>query len=54
MALQCIGMGDVNAVDIAELTHLGILEKHKALHRKGLLEWGSEFPFGDLLLEHLH
>ena len=26
LALECIGMGDVNAVEIAELTHLGILE----------------------------
>ena len=51
LALECIGMGGVNAVDIAEQTHIGILakQKHKAPHHEGLLEWCSAFPTGDLL-----
>ena len=49
MTLLCIGMGDTNAVDVAEQTHLGILDKHGALRRECLLCWGDEFPDGDLL-----
>ena len=36
LALDCIGMGDINAVDVAEQTHLGALDAHGALHRPGL------------------
>ena len=42
--MVCTGMGVINAVDIAQHTHLEILSDGGALHRFGLLEWGSEFP----------
>ena len=44
LSLRCIGMGDINAVDVAEETHIEILSDFGALHRPGLLRWGEEFP----------
>ena len=44
IALSTIGMGDSNAVDIAECTHLEILDDAHALNHAGLLQWGDDFP----------
>ena len=47
--MRCIGMGDINAVDLAEETHLELLKDHAALFRPGLLSWGEEFPRQNVL-----
>ena len=49
LAMRCIGMGDINAVDVAEETHLEILNDHGALFRPGLLSWGAELPQQNVL-----
>ena len=49
MAMCCIRMGDINAVDVAEETHLEILDDHGALLRPGFLSWGDELPRQNVL-----
>ena len=49
LVMRCIGMGNINAVDVTEETHLEILNDHGALFRPGLLSWGDEFPQQNIL-----
>ena len=39
LAMNCLGMGDFNSTDIAQLVHEEALEDHGALFRPGLLRW---------------
>ena len=43
MALSVIGMGDINAVDVAADTHVELLAEHGAMHRPGLLPGDLNF-----------
>ena len=52
--LLCIGMGDLNAVDVAQLTHLEMLSDGDALHLPGLLQWGDNFPQDASLLQGVY
>ena len=43
LTMSCIGMGDLNAVDVAEECHLECLRDAGALG-EGLLQWGDPLP----------
>ena len=44
MALRVWGMGDHNAVDVAQLTHEDALDRHSALEHRALLRYGLPLP----------
>ena len=48
MALRVVAMGDLNAVDVAQATHLAILQKGGAMRAGTVLEYGQPLPQGDL------
>ena len=49
LVLAPLGMGDVNATDVAQPTHLEILDDHGCLHHEGLLRYGRPLPSCSLL-----
>lgn len=48
MGLRVIGMGDHNAVDVAQCTHQDVLKSNNALGTNGLMVYGSPLPPGKL------
>ena len=49
LVLTSLGMGDVNATDVAQQTHLDMLDDHGCLHHEGLLRYGRPLPSCSLL-----
>ena len=49
LALTSLGMGDVNATDVAQETHLEILNDQNCVYHDGLLRYGRPFPSTSLL-----
>eukprot|EP00973_Karenia_brevis_P062808 8733100-Karenia_brevis.AAC.1 len=49
LALSVIGMGNLNAVDIAHQTHLGILKNAGFMAARTVLEYRSSIPVSDIL-----
>jgi len=54
LALTTISMGDRNAVDVAEVTHVEMLSDGDALCREGLLQWGDVFPHQSNVLQGIY
>ena len=49
LAMNCLGMGDLNSTDIAQLVHEEALDDHGALFRPGFLRWKHATPVSNLL-----
>ena len=49
LVLTSLGMGDVDATDVAHQTHFEILNGHGCLHHEGLLRYGRPLPTCSLL-----
>ena len=49
MCMLAIGMGDLNAVDIAQEVHLEVLRDHGAFHEEGHLRWACPLPLSGVL-----
>jgi len=43
-------MGDLNAVDIAQMRHLDLLDKFGAVDPELIIEYGSPLPDSDVLV----
>ena len=49
LIMICLGMGDLNSTDVAQETHLCVLDSGGGLCRDGLLEWRSPTPISRTL-----
>ena len=49
MCMLAIGMGDLNAVDIAQEVHLEVLRDYGAFHEEGHLRWACPLPLSSVL-----
>ena len=49
LAMNCLGMGDLNSTDIAQLVHEEVLSDGGALHLEGFLRWKPATPVSSLL-----
>eukprot|EP00973_Karenia_brevis_P068394 9512863-Karenia_brevis.AAC.1 len=49
LALSVIGMGNLNAVDVAQQTHLGVLKKAGCMKPGTVLEYRNPIPISDVL-----